>query len=354
MARIDPLFDALLAQDGTDLHLACGSPPLIRRGGRLEALQDTALTGADVEDLLLEIVSQDQRTRITDELDLDFAYAYLDRARFRVSYFYKMTGLGAVFRRIPGHVQTLDELGCPTVLRRVSERRSGLVIVAGPAGSGKTTTMAAIIDHVNSTRPCHILTIELPVELVHQPKRAQVTHREIGTDAGSYFAALRSAYRENADVIFVDELPDNEATRLALRLATSGVLVLSTVRARTAPAAIDRIVSAFPASEQSEVCALLGESLGAIVVQHLLKTTDGRGRVAAFEILLGSSALSGMVREGKTFQASKLMQAGQAVGMQTMDMALERLVAQGAITIETAIEKASDKEAFQKLAARRP
>ena len=354
MAPIACLFDTLLAQNGTDLHIAGGHPPLIRRAGRLEAIQDAALTAMEVEELLLALLTYEQRVELNDALDLDFAYTYEGKARFRVRYFYKMTGLGAVFHRIATHVRTLDELGCPTVLRRISERKSGFVIVAGPTGSGKTTTIAAMLDHVNNTRPCHILSIESPVEIVLEPKRAQVTHREVGADAGSFAAALRSACREDVNVVFVSELPDHETMRLALQLATSGVLVLSTVRASNAPAVIDRIIRSFPTDEHPEVCGLLAESLGAIVVQQLLTTADGRGRAPAVEILLGSSALSGMIREGKTLHATNLMQAGHAVGMQTMDMALERLVARGDIAVEAAIEKASDKDAFQKLVARRP
>lgn len=352
MARIDALFDELLQRKGSDLHLGNGYPPLIRRRGDLEPLRNEPLTADEIEELLFEIINAAERTKITEEFDLDFAYAYETKARFRANYFYKMTGLGAVFRTIPSRVLTLKDLGCPDVIRRVSERRNGLVLVTGPTGSGKSTTLAAMLDHINRNRACHILTIEDPVEFVHEPIRAQVTHREVGPDAGSFAAAIRSAGREDADVILIGELRTNETMKLALQIASFGVLVFGTVHTNSAPATIDRIINAFPADEQPQVRGMLAESLSGIVAQQLLKTADGKGRVAAHEILLGSSALSAMIREGKTFQVPNLMQAGQAVGMQTMDMALERMVMKGTVRPEDAIEKASDKESFQKLVAR--
>jgi twitching motility protein PilT len=351
--RIHALFDELLAKGGSDLHLGVGHPPLLRRRGELESLRDVAVDAEEMEALLFEILSPEERARITGELDLDFAYAYEDKARFRANYFYKTSGLAAVFRTIPSRVLSLEELGCPDVIRRVSERRSGLILCTGPTGSGKSTTLAAMLDHINKGRACHILTIEDPVEFVHQPARAQVTHREVGPDAGSFAAAIRSAGREDADVILIGELRTNETMKLALQMASSGTLVFGTVHTNSAPATIDRIVNAFVAEEQPQVRGMLSESLTAIVAQQLLKTADGRGRVAAHEILLGSPALAAMIREGKTFQVTSLMQAGGAVGMQTMDMALERLVVAGLVTADDALEKAIDKESFQKLIARR-
>ncbi|APR79451.1 Twitching motility protein PilT [Minicystis rosea] len=353
MARIDALFDELLARKGSDLHLGIGYPPLVRRRGELESLRDRPIDADEMEALLFEIVSPAERARITGDLDLDFAYAHGDKARFRANYFYKSTGLAAVFRTIPSRVLSLDELGCPEVVRRIADRRAGLVLVTGPTGSGKSTTLAAMIDHINRSRACHVLTIEDPVEFVHQPIRAQITHREVGPDAGSFAAAIRSAGREDADVILVGELRTNETMKLALQIASFGVLVFGTVHTNSAPATIDRIINAFPAEEQPQVRGMLAESLAAIVAQQLLKTADGAGRVAAHEILLGSSALSAMIREGKTFQIPSLMQAGGAVGMQTMDAALERLVSRGLVTPDDAIEKAIDKESFQKTVTRR-
>ena len=353
MARIDALFDELLARRGSDLHLGIGYPPLIRRRGELEALREEPLDGVEMEALLFEIIGPADRDRIEQELDLDFAYGYEDKARFRASYFHKTTGLGAVFRTIPSHVLTLEELGCPEVIRRICERRAGLVLVTGPTGSGKSTTLAAMIDHINRSRACHVLTIEDPVEFVHQPVRAHLTHREIGHHAGSFAAAIRSAGREDADVILIGELRTNETMKLALQIASFGVLVFGTVHTNSAPATIDRIINAFPAEEQPQVRGMLAESLIAVVAQQLLKTADGAGRVAAHEILLGSGALSAMIREGKMTQVPTLMQAGGAVGMQTMDSALERLVQRGVVSPDDALEKAIDKETFQKLVSRR-
>ena len=352
MARIHALFDELLSRRGSDLHLAVGHPPLIRRRGELEPLRDGPVDAAEMASLLFEILGPEEHARLFSELDLDFAYAYEDKARFRANYFYKTTGLAAVFRTIPSKVLTLADLGCPDVIRRVCERRSGLILCTGPTGSGKSTTLAAMIDHINRTRACHILTIEDPVEFVHTPARAQVTHREVGPDAGSFAAAIRSAGREDADVILVGELRTNETMKLALQMAASGTLVFGTVHTNSAPATIERITNAFPAGEQPQVRGMLAESLTAVVAQQLLKTADGAGRVAAHEILLGSPALAAMIREGKTFQVTNLMQAGGAVGMQTMDAALERLVQKGVITGEDALEKAIDKESFQKVVAR--
>jgi twitching motility protein PilT len=353
MVKIHALFDDLLAKGGSDLHLGVGHPPLLRRRGELEPLREAVVEATEMEELLFEILSAEERARIVADLDLDFAYAYEDKARFRANYFHKTTGLAAVFRTIPSRVLSLEELGCPEVIRRVSERRSGLILCTGPTGSGKSTTLAAMLDHINKSRACHILTIEDPVEFVHRPVRAQITHREVGADAGSFATAIRSAGREDADVILIGELRSNETMKLALQMASAGTLVFGTVHTNSAPATIDRIVNAFVAEEQPQVRGMLAESLTAVVAQQLLKTADGKGRVAAHEILLGSPALAAMIREGKTVQVTSLMQAGGAVGMATMDMALERHLQNGLITGEDALEKAIDKESFQKLLARR-
>ena len=352
MPRIDRLFDALLARNGSDLHLGVGYPPLVRARGELAPIRDAAVEQDEMESLLFEIVSPEQRRQITGELDLDFAYAYEDKARFRANYFYKTTGLAAVFRTIPTRVLTLADLGTPDAVRKLADRRAGLVLVTGPTGSGKSTTLAGMINHINETRACHVLTIEDPVEFVHEPKRSQVTHREVGPHASSFATAIRSAGREDPNVILIGELRSNETMKLALQLASFGVLVFATVHTNSAPATIDRIINAFPAEEQPQVRGMLAESLVGIVAQQLLQTADGKSRVAAHEILIGSSAVAAMIREGKTFQIASVMQGGQAVGMQTMDMALERLLASGTIAPEAALEKASDKESFAKVVAR--
>ncbi|HKQ69522.1 MAG TPA: PilT/PilU family type 4a pilus ATPase [Polyangiaceae bacterium] len=347
MAKIDALFDRLLDMNGSDLHLAVGYPPLVRAKGELTPLRDEALTVPEMEDFLFEIVNPEQKRRILEELDLDFAYAHA-RARFRANYLYRTAGLGAVFRFIPNKVPTLADLGCPEVIRTLAERRSGLVLVTGPTGSGKSTTLAAMIHHINVNRPCHILTIEDPVEFVHESRRAQVTHREVGPDASTFATAIRSAAREDPQVILVGELRNNETMKLALQLASFGVLIFATVHTNSAPATIERIINAFPADEQPQIRGMLSESLMGVVAQQLLKTSDGKGRLAAHEILIGTTAVASMIREGKTFQLASLMQSGQAVGMQTLDMALERLVTSGKISADAAVERASDKESFRR------
>jgi twitching motility protein PilT len=351
MPRIDRFFDKLLAAKASDLHLGVGYPPLIRARGELVSIRDDPMTTEEMESLLFEIVNETQHRQITEELDLDFAYAYEDKARFRANYFYKVAGLGAVFRTIPTRVLTLQDLGTPDSVRKMADRRSGLVLVTGPTGSGKSTTLAGMINHINETRSCHILTIEDPVEFVHQPKRSQVTHREVGPHASSFATAIRSAGREDPNVILIGELRSNETMKLALQLASFGVLVFATVHTNSAPATIDRIINSFPADEQPQIRGMLAEGLAGIVAQQLLKTADGKGRVAALEILVGSSGISALIREGKSFQIPSLMQGGQAVGMQTMDMALERHVRAGIVLPEVALEKASDKESFQKFIA---
>ncbi len=352
MAAIDELFDALLREGGSDLHLGVGHPPLVRARGALSPLRNEVLSQDDMERLLYEIVNEDQKRQIVEELDLDFAYAYAHHARFRANYFWKQTGLAAVFRTIPTKILTLDQLGCPEPIRKMAERRSGLVLVTGPTGSGKSTTLAAMVDHINKTRACHVLTIEDPVEFVHVPQKAQITHREVGQDAGSFAAAIRSAGREDPNVILIGELRTNETMKMALQLASFGVLVFATLHTNSAPATIDRIINAFPADEQPQIRGMLSESLAGVVAQQLLKTADGKGRCAAHEILIGGSAISSLIREGKSYQIPSMMQAGQAIGMQTMDQALERYVAKGKVSPEAALEKAIDKDSFAKFVDR--
>jgi twitching motility protein PilT len=349
MASIDTLFDQLLARKGSDLHLAVDRPPMARIRGELVAMSDSALTAAELQRLLFEIMNDTQRKQIENEWDLDFAYQLGTRARFRANYFYKQSGMAAVFRTIPSKVLTLAELKTPDIVRRLAEKRAGLILVTGPTGSGKSTTLAAMIDHINRLRACHILTIEDPIEFVHEPIRAQITHREVGPHASSFTTAIRSAGRENPDVILIGELRTNETMKLALQLASYGVLVFGTVHTNSAPATIERVVNAFPTDEQPQVRGMLAESLLGIVAQQLLRTADGAGRVAAHEILVGSTAVASMVRDGKTYQLNSLMQAGRAQGMQTMDMALEVFVRAGTIDLQAALEKVEDKDSFRKL-----
>jgi twitching motility protein PilT len=348
MSKIDRLFDDLLAKKGSDLHLAVGHPPLGRVHGDLVPLRDQLLDAVEVESLLFEIVTDAQRARIKGELDLDFAYAYADKARFRANYFYKLTGLAAVFRAIPAQILTLEQLHCPEAVRRLAQLRSGLVLVTGTTGSGKSTTLAAMIRFINQTRACHVLTIEDPVEFVHASEKAQITHREIGRDAPTFAAAIRSAGREDPNVVLIGELRGPETMKLAVQLASFGVLVFATVHTNSAPATIDRIINAFPAEEQPQVRGLLAECLAGVVAQQLVKSADGKGRCGVYEILVSTPGISAMIREGKTFQIPSVMQGSQAMGMQTMDMALERLLKEQRIRPDVALQYATDKESLEK------
>jgi twitching motility protein PilT len=354
MAAIAALFDELLVQKASDLHLAVGYPPMMRvRGDLVPMSGQRPLARADVERYLYEIVTPEQREHFDRERDLDFAYAYADKARFRANYLMKTSGMGAVFRTIPTKILTLDDLAVPPGIRKLAELRAGLLLVTGPTGSGKSTTLAAMIDHINDTRRAHILTIEDPVEFVHRSKRSQITHREVGEHTPSFLEAIRSAGRENADVILVGELRGAETMRLALQLASFGVLIFATVHTNSAPATIDRFVNAFPADQQPAIRGMLGDALAGVVAQQLVRKADGSGRAAAHEILMGVSGLASLIREGKTSQIPTLIQSGQGEGMQSMDSTLDKLVREGVITAHDALEKATDKEAFAKLVAGR-
>lgn len=344
---IDQLFDRLLDRGGSDLHLTPGYPPMLRLRGQLVAEGNTSLSSAEIEAMLMTLVNPAQRTQFESTGDLDFAHPHGTKARFRCNYLRKLTGVGAVFRAIPTLIKTLDELGVPSGIRKLVELRAGLVLVTGPTGSGKSTTLAAMIDHINRTRPGHILTIEDPVEFVHQPRKCLVTHKEVGEHVPSFLDAIRSAGRENADVILVGELRGAETMKAALQLASFGILIYATVHTNSAGATIDRYVNAFPADQQPQIRGLLADSLAGVVAQQLLPKIEG-GRVAAHEILIGNLALASLIREGKTQQVASLIQSGVSDGMQGMDSALEKLVKDGIVSASDALEKALDKEAFSK------
>jgi len=348
---IGALFDRLLSMDGSDLHLTPGYPPMLRVRGKLQADGDRPLTSQDIEGLIYPLLAPSQRKQFQATGDLDFAHAHGTRSRFRANYLRKTTGVGAVFRAIPVKVKTLDELHVPPGVRKLAEVRSGLVLVTGPTGSGKSTTLAAMIDHINRTRQVHILTIEDPVEFVHQPRLAQITHKEVGMHVPTFLDAIRSAGRENADVILVGELRGAETMKAALQLASFGILIYATVHTNSAASTIDRFVNAFPAEQQPQIRGLLADSLAGVVAQQLLRRIDVKGRIAAHEILLGNYALASLIREGKTSQIGSFIQSSAGEGMQGMDVALERLVTAGTISAQDALDKALDKDAFAKIPA---
>ena len=349
MPAIDRLFDLLLARGGSDLHLSPGYPPMLRVKGELTAGAERVLTAAEITRLTDEILTPAQRAHFASERDLDFAYAYEHKARFRGNYLGKTTGTGAVFRTIPTKILTLDELGVPAGVRKLAELTAGLVLVTGPTGSGKSTTLAAMIDAINRSRRGHILTIEDPIEFVHEPRQCLITHKEVGVHVPSFVEAIRSAGRENADVILVGELRGPETMRLALQLASYGVLIFATVHTNSAAATIDRFINVFPAGQQPAIRGMLAESLAGVVAQQLLKRADGKGRIAAHEILIGTNAVSTCIRENRTSMIDSTIQAGGRDGMQGMDATLDRLVREGLVRAEDALEKAIDKHAFAKL-----
>jgi len=296
--------------------------------------------------MLLELVTPTQRQRLAAELDLDLAIQFKDVARFRASYYVKHSGIAASFRLVPSRVPSLTELGLPEALWRLADRRSGLVLVAGPVANGKTTTAAAMVDHVNKTRPAHVLTLENPIEFVHESLRAQITQREIGTHAPTFAAALKSAPRENPDVLLVSDLPGPEDIESVLKLAGDGILVIATIAASSASGALERVLAGIPSDRQTRMQSLLADCLAGVVVQHLIRAVDGKTRVAAHEVLVNNGAISSIIRDGKFGRIHEALIAGAPQGMQTLDSGLERLLDGQKITAEAAFERATDKETF--------
>jgi twitching motility protein PilT len=350
MAHIDSLFREMDERGASDLHLVIGRPPIFRLSGDMVDSEHPRLTPASARDLIYEILTPQQREHIESNLDLDFAYEIEDLARFRANVLHQHRGLGAVFRLIPTKVLTLEDLTMPPSVLKLAEVNSGLVLVTGPTGSGKSTTLAAMINHINETREAHILTIEEPLEFIHEPKKCLITQREVGAHTDSFASALRVAGRQDPNIILVGEMRDLETISLALTSAACGLLVFGTLHTNSALKTIDRIIDAYPPEEQNQVRTMLSESLAGVIAQQLLKTVDGK-RCAAVEILIGSKGLGNIIREGKTAMIASYMQSGQGEGMQTMDQALMALVQSGKITAAEAAMKASDKALFERMAA---
>jgi len=348
MAKIDELFRAMVRAGASDLHVVPGMPPMIRQRGDLVPTPFEMCSHTSNEQLFLEILSPQQQKQLKTTLELDMAYEVPELARFRCNFFYQQRGLSAVFREIPTDILSLEQLGMPEGVQRLLEIRRGLVLVTGPTGSGKSTTLAAIIDHINATREQHIITIEDPVEFVHPNKKSLLTQREIGAHARSFAEALKVASREDPDIILVGEMRDLETISLALTCAELGILVFGTLHTNSAVKTIDRIISAFAASQQSQIRSMLSDSLKAVLAQQLLKTADGKGRCAAVEILLSKAGVGNLIRENKLSQITSIIQTSTNEGMQTMDQALQALVDDGRITAEAAYFKAIDKSVFAK------
>lgn len=346
MAKIDGLLQDLVLQEGSDLHLSCGNAPIFRVHGHIQRVNHGPLAPADMENFLFEILTPEQKVRFEAGRDLDLAYEVPGLARFRVNMFAQHRGLGAVLRVIPSRIPTADELKLPPAIREFTRLNRGLVVVTGPTGSGKSTTLAAMVDLINETRSEHILTIEDPIEFVHPTKKALVNQREVGPHTKSFATALRAALREDPDVILVGEMRDPETISLALTAAETGHLVFGTLHTNSAHKTVDRIIDSFPGDQQSQVRAMLSESLRGVVAQQLLRKKGG-GRVAAHEILVGTPAVANLIREGKTFQIPSVIQTGKQLGMLQMDQSLQALLSGGVINAEEAYNKAFDKAPFR-------
>jgi twitching motility protein PilT len=330
----------------SDLHLSAGLPPMIRVHGDVRRINIDPMSHKQVHGLVYDIMNDTQRKHFEDTLECDFSFEIQGLARFRVNAFNQNRGAGAVFRTIPSKILTLEQLNCPRVFAELAMKPRGLVLVTGPTGSGKSTTLAAMVDHLNDNTYGHVLTIEDPIEFVHESKKCLVNQREVGPQTLSFSNALRSALREDPDAILVGELRDLETIRLALTAAETGHLVFGTLHTSSAAKTIDRIVDVFPAAEKEMVRAMLSESLIGVISQTLCKTKDGSGRVAAHEIMLGTAAVRNLIRENKIAQMYSAIQTGNQVGMQTLDQCLADLVRRNAIAPAEARQKAKFPENF--------
>jgi twitching motility protein PilT len=342
---ITELLAFSVQHDASDLHLSTGTPPAIRVDGDVRKLNIPAFDAKDVNALVYDIMNDRQRKEYEENLEVDFSFEVPNLARFRVNAFNQNRGPAAVFRTIPSKILSLDDLGCPDIFRQISDTPRGLVLVTGPTGSGKSTTLAAMVDYINDNKNDHILTIEDPIEFVHENKKCLINQREVHRDTLSFSAALRSALREDPDVILVGEMRDLETIRLAMTAAETGHLVFGTLHTTSAPKTIDRIIDVFPGEEKSMVRSMLSESLRAVISQCLIKKVGG-GRVAAHEIMIGVPAIRNLIREDKIAQMYSAIQTGMQHGMQTMDQCLQGLVNRGMITKQHAMEKAVDKNQF--------
>src|SRR5258705_3022601 len=346
MQKIDRFLKLMTDRGASDFHMTVGRPPMLRAAGAIETIRYRTLSEADFNDMLEPITTPRMWEDFKNTGDIDFAYEIPGVARFRVNLFRQQRGAGAVFRVIPTKILTIEQLGLPDQVRRVASMRSGLVLVTGPTGSGKSTTLAAIIDLINKTRSIHIMTIEDPIEFVHPNKKSLIHQREVGTHAKSFAEALKAAGREDPDLILVGEMRDLETIHMALSAAERGTLVFGTLHTNNAAKTMDRIISVFPAPEQEGIRGVLGETIRAVVAQQLMPKLGG-GRVAAIEILFASPAIGNMIREGKTSQVTSAIQTGVKEGMIDMDSSIRRLYEEKKVSGRAAYDKAIDKEQFK-------
>src|ERR1700674_3168982 len=347
MAQVDSLLLEVLEKRGSDLHFIAGDPPRIRLFGDLSSLKPEKLAPEFVKQAIYEILPKTARERFEAKDGADFAYTLADRGRFRVNVMRHLNGMGAVFRAIPSKALTLDELKMPEAVRQMCRANNGLILVTGKTGSGKSTTLAAMIDDINRRVKGHILTVEDPIEFVHERKNCLISQREIGVHSPSFAAAVHSALREDPDVILIGELRDLETMSIAVTAAEMGILVIGTLHTNGAAATVDRLVNAFPADKQPHVRTMLSTSLRGVVSQQLIPTPDGQGRVAALEILINTPAVANLIRQGKMDQLENAMQSGTATGMKLMDTAIQALLDSRQISGKEAFKKSINKSKFE-------
>ena len=347
MAKIDAFFKLMNEQGASDLHLVSGQPPALRIRGEMERVKYKVLDEDELKSMLYEIAPE-QKVKVFEETgDIDFGYDVLGIARYRANFFKQKYGVAAVFRQIPEEIMTAKQLGLPDVITKLASLPRGLVLVTGPTGSGKSTTLAAIVDVANRTRKDHIITVEDPIEFVHQSQGCIINHREVGVHTRSFTAALRGALREDPDIILVGEMRDLETIRLAIEAASTGHLVFSTLHTSSAPKTVDRVIEVFPASEQAQIRSTLSDGLRAVVAQVLFKRIDKKGRIPALEILIANPAVRNLIREGKTHQIPSMIQTGKKYGMQLLDDAIMGLLNKGMISPDDAYSKSNDKARFR-------
>lgn len=354
MAKIDAFFKLMNEQGASDLHLVSGSQPILRIRGEMERIKFKELDNDELKAMLYEIAPEDKIKQFEETGDIDFAYEIPMLARYRCNFFMQKWGIGAVFREIPSHILTADELGLPPITKKMAMLRKGLVLVTGPTGSGKSTTLAAMMDYANKNRKEHIITVEDPIEFVHKSQSCIVNHREVGIHTKSFASALRGALREDPDIILIGEMRDLETISLALEAASTGHLVFGTLHTQSATKTVDRIIDVFPANQQAQIRSTLSESLKGVIAQNLFKRIDKKGRCCALEILVVNPATSNLIRESKTFQLPSVIQTGKKFGMQALDDAIMNLLQKGWIAAEEAFEKSTDKAKFVQFLKRPP
>jgi twitching motility protein PilT len=346
MAKIDAFFKLMNEQGASDLHLTAGEVPILRLHGDLERVKYKAFENDELKKMLYEITPEPKIKLFEETGDIDFGYEIPGVARYRANYFNQKYGIGAVFRQIPNKILTAHDLGLPPIVSRAAMLHKGLVLVTGPTGSGKSTTLAAMIDHANKHRKDHIITIEDPIEFVHQNHGCIVNHREVGMHTKSFAAALRGALREDPDIILVGEMRDIETIRLAIEAAATGHLVFGTLHTINAAKTVDRVIEVFPHDEQNQIRNTLSTSLKLVVAQNLFKRIDLKGRCCALEIMVATPAIANLIRENKTFQIPSIIQVGKKFGMQTLDEAIMEVLQKKWISAEEAYDKCIDKSKF--------